>query len=251
PHHLGRAVAGEIHDVEEERLGRRDGEREVISRADRRIERERAFDALALEHDPIERELDRARLGDSSARVVVVLAAPASCEDRDQTQRCCHPHDAIMMAHPGVTRRRSRVPPTALRRCLSTPRMRRRTTSTPFPRGANSATIDGMRHQLRNLGCALLVVAAVGCSDDGVSDEEGARIAYLGIDPAVDKMLDLGFKGRSEASSAHIPEQSTTGDVSGTMTVGGKVDAGNTKNDEMDLTVVLVGYSDGAVASYG
>lgn len=108
-----------------------------------------------------------------------------------------------------------------------------------------------MRHQLRNLGCALLVVAAVGCSDDGVSDEEGARIAYLGIDPAVDKMLDLGFKGRSEASSAHIPEQSTTGDVSGTMTVGGKVDAGNTKNDEMDLTVVLVGYSDGAVASEG
>jgi hypothetical protein len=94
----------------------------------------------------------------------------------------------------------------------------------------------------------LLAVALTGCDDDGVTDEEGARLAYEGLDPSVDKILDLGFRGFSEATSANIPQQSTTGAVSGTMIVNGKVDQGSSNNKGMRLDVDLVNYSDGAVA---
>ena len=104
------------------------------------------------------------------------------------------------------------------------------------------------RHVL-GLTCAIFMTATVtGCSDDGVADEEAARIAYEGLDPSVDKILDLGFQGFNAASSANIPEQSTTGAVLGTMTVNGQVDQGSSDNKGMRLAVVLVDYSDGAVA---
>lgn len=105
---------------------------------------------------------------------------------------------------------------------------------------------------LRLLTTATFALASLaGCSDDGVVDEEGARIAYLGIDPSVDKILDLGFQGFSAASSANIPAQSTVGDVSGTLTVTGKVDQGASNNKEMRLDAVFAGYSDGAAAREG
>src|SRR5690606_35423280 len=50
---------------------------------------------------------------------------------------------------------------------------------------------------------------------------------------------------------ANIPEQSTTGDVSGTMVVNGQVDQGASNNKEMRLDVVLTGYSDGAAEREG
>lgn len=109
-----------------------------------------------------------------------------------------------------------------------------------------------MRHHLRFLAPLAVVTSLLaGCSDDGVADEEGARIAYMGIDPAVDKILDLGFQGFNAASSANIPEQSTTGDVSGTLVVNGQVDQGASNNKEMRLDAVLTGYSDGAAEREG
>jgi hypothetical protein len=104
------------------------------------------------------------------------------------------------------------------------------------------------RRSLLAFGCvstAMLVTPA--CGDSGVSDEESARLAYVGIDPSIDKIIDLGFQGFNDASSANIPAESTTGDVSGTLSITGKVDQGASNNKNMTLDATYAGYSDGAV----
>lgn len=100
----------------------------------------------------------------------------------------------------------------------------------------------------RTFAAGLLTIGAIfaGCGG-GVDDEESARLAYIGLDPSIDKILDLGFQGFNEAGSANIPEQSTTGDVSGTLVVNGQVDQGASNNKGMRLTATYTDYSDGAV----
>jgi hypothetical protein len=96
------------------------------------------------------------------------------------------------------------------------------------------------------VGGASLGLAA--CGTDGVNDEEAARRAYLGLDRAIDRALKLGFDGYNAATNANIPEQSELGSASGTMVVGGQVDAGVSDNKEMRLLVTLEDdYSDGPV----
>ena len=86
------------------------------------------------------------------------------------------------------------------------------------------------------------------CGEGNVNDEEAARRAYLGLDRAIDRALALGFDGYNAAGSANIPEQTDVGEVSGTMIVGGQVDAGASANKEMRLLVTLEDdYSDGLV----
>lgn len=100
--------------------------------------------------------------------------------------------------------------------------------------------------RLGSLLASLALVASVtACSDEGeVASEDEARVAYLGIDPGVDRALALGFDGFAAASNANIPDQTGLGDLSGTMVVGGKVDQGASANKEMDLTVAVTDYSD-------
>lgn len=96
----------------------------------------------------------------------------------------------------------------------------------------------------------LLLTALLGCRPpphDGVANPDSARRAYLGLDHAVDRAIQLGFDGFNAASSANIPEQMQAGDLSGTMVVSGKVDQGASNNKEMDLGVTLVDYSDGPI----
>jgi hypothetical protein len=112
-------------------------------------------------------------------------------------------------------------------------------------------TTQSRRAALSFFALASSLLIAPACGDSGVSDEESARLAYIGLDPSVDKVLDLGFKGYSEASSANIPPESTTGAISGTLDVGGKVDAGASNNKEMTLDVTYTNYSDGAVKDQG
>jgi hypothetical protein len=98
--------------------------------------------------------------------------------------------------------------------------------------------------------CSVLVALATlaalpGCGDDdGVSSEEKARQAYYGLEKMVDRAMDLGFMGYNAASSANIPAQNSNGDISGTITVDGKVDQGSSDNKEMTLNVTLVDYAD-------
>lgn len=92
-----------------------------------------------------------------------------------------------------------------------------------------------------------LCTALAACGNDGVSDEDSARIAYLGLDASIDRAMTLGFKGFNEASSANIAKQSDEGAARGTMAVDGKVDQGASKNKNMDLNVVLTGYADAPV----
>ncbi|WAS91130.1 hypothetical protein [Nannocystis punicea] len=100
----------------------------------------------------------------------------------------------------------------------------------------------------RAAACSLFSFMVWGCQpDDGVADPEAARRAYLGLDRAVDRAIELGFDGFNAASSANIPEQMAAGELSGTMVVGGKVDQGASDNKEMDLQVTLTDYSDGPV----
>jgi hypothetical protein len=94
----------------------------------------------------------------------------------------------------------------------------------------------------------LLPVLAVafslaGCGDD-VGSEEDARRAYLGLDKAITKGMQLGFKGFNEASSANIAAQTGNGDKSGTITVTGQVDQGASANKTMSLMMALKDYAD-------
>jgi hypothetical protein len=94
----------------------------------------------------------------------------------------------------------------------------------------------------------LLAAGLLGCGDDGVSSDEQARLAYLGLDKSIEKSLQLGFNGFNAASSANIPAQTTQGNTSGTLTITGQVDQGSSDNKGMRLRVGMAGYSDGTVS---
>lgn len=83
----------------------------------------------------------------------------------------------------------------------------------------------------------------LGCGS-GVSSDEQARLAYLGLDASIDKAIQLGFDGFNAASSANIPPQVTTGLAAGTLKVTGQVDQGASANKGMRLFEELVAYSD-------
>lgn len=92
-----------------------------------------------------------------------------------------------------------------------------------------------------------LVVVATGGACTTVDSEEEARLAYLGIDKALERAVQLGFDGFNAADSANIPAQSDDGDDAGTMEVTGQVDQGASANKGMRLNVVLTDYSDGPI----
>ncbi|HEY0133707.1 MAG TPA: hypothetical protein VGB85_06490 [Nannocystis sp.] len=93
------------------------------------------------------------------------------------------------------------------------------------------------------LAMFLSIVPWMGCGGPGgggvVNDEVAARQAYLGLDRAIDRAIDLGFAGFNAASSANIPEQSQAGDLSGLMVINGKVDQGSSANKGMRLEMTL------------
>jgi hypothetical protein len=97
------------------------------------------------------------------------------------------------------------------------------------------------------VGC----LAALGCNSSSVSSAKQAEQAYQGLDTSVQKAMDLGFAGFNAASSANIPPQSTSGNLSGTLTVNGQVDQGASANKGMRLTEDLENYSDGKVTISG
>ena len=99
------------------------------------------------------------------------------------------------------------------------------------------------------LSLAALVSAASGCGD-GISSEETARQAYLGLDASIDKAIGLGFSGFNAASSANIPDQKGSGAITGTMVIGGKVDQGASSNKTMSLTEALTDYCDDGEHTY-
>ncbi len=98
------------------------------------------------------------------------------------------------------------------------------------------------------LGLALVLVGAGACgssNDNGVSSDEEARRAYLGLDQSIETAIGLGFDGFNAASSANIAPQTGPGLSAGTLTVTGQVDQGSSANKGMRLHVGMVGYSDG------
>ena len=94
----------------------------------------------------------------------------------------------------------------------------------------------------------ILGLSTTGCGDgDDIDSDTEARWAYLGLDRAIDRAINLGFDGFNAASSANIPTQSGIGDVDGTMDVDGQVDQGASANKEMRLLLTLVAYTDDVV----
>jgi hypothetical protein len=83
------------------------------------------------------------------------------------------------------------------------------------------------------------------CTSDSVDSNEQARRAYLGLDPSVEKSMNLGFAGFNAATSANIPAQMMAGAETGTLQIAGQVDQGSSSNKEMRLTVTMTTYSDG------
>lgn len=81
-------------------------------------------------------------------------------------------------------------------------------------------------------------------SGDRVSSDQSAQAAYLGLDESIDKAITLGFAGFNAAQSANIPTEQTPGDVSGTSSIGGQVDEGQSANKQTRLQETLVGYAD-------
>ncbi|MEO6950438.1 MAG: hypothetical protein ABI321_01390 [Polyangia bacterium] len=83
-----------------------------------------------------------------------------------------------------------------------------------------------------------------------MSSSADAEAAYLGLDAHIDKAITLGFAGFNSANSANIAPQTTTGTVTGTLTVTGQVDQGNSSNKTMNLVEALAMYSDDAKVTY-
>lgn len=98
-------------------------------------------------------------------------------------------------------------------------------------------------HTSRLFLCFALGAALSACGS-GVSSDEQARRAYLGLDASIDKAISLGFAGFNAASSANIPAQMTTGTAAGTLKVTGQVDQGSSANKGMRLITEFTGYSD-------
>jgi len=93
--------------------------------------------------------------------------------------------------------------------------------------------------------------AFAACGND-VSSTEDAKNAYLGLDPSVDRAIQLGFDGYNfDPNGANIQPQTADGGVSGTMTVTGQVDQGASNNKGMRLNESLSGYSDDGHVMYG
>lgn len=88
------------------------------------------------------------------------------------------------------------------------------------------------------------VLVLTACNGGAVSSDEEAEYAYLGLDGAIARAMDLGFQGFNAADSANIPAQTGEGDETGTMTVSGKVDQGASDNKGMRLDVALDEYQD-------
>jgi hypothetical protein len=101
---------------------------------------------------------------------------------------------------------------------------------------------------MKHLFMLCLVLGACG-GDDGISSDEQARRAYLGLDGSVSKSINLGFDGFNAASSANIDPQMTTGDAmpGGTLTITGQVHQGSSDNKGMRLFVGMVAYTDGPI----
>lgn len=95
------------------------------------------------------------------------------------------------------------------------------------------------------LTCTALALLGAACSDDGIDSNEEARRAYLGLHPSIEKSLNLGFDGFNNGSNANIDPQVGEGDDTGSLTITGQVDRGNSANKEMRLYVGMVDYSEG------
>jgi hypothetical protein len=93
-------------------------------------------------------------------------------------------------------------------------------------------------------------LALAGCGGDGVSSAADAEAAYKGLDSSIDQAIQLGFDGFNAASSANIPAQTGKGTSTGTMTISGKVDQGNSSNKTMSLTEALSMYSNDGKLTY-
>lgn len=103
-----------------------------------------------------------------------------------------------------------------------------------------------IRHSLLLTAVATLgLVGLVGCGSDDIDSDEEARRAYFGLDTSIEKSLTLGFAGFNAATSANIPPQMTTGNVTGTLTITGQVDQGSSDNKGMRLYIGMVDYNDG------
>lgn len=89
----------------------------------------------------------------------------------------------------------------------------------------------------------LWLLTPIGCGARVDSDREAA-LATLGLEGALERALELGMDGFRAASSANLPTQTGVGDVSGTMTVDGQADQGNSANKNLRLDVALAGYAD-------
>lgn len=90
----------------------------------------------------------------------------------------------------------------------------------------------------------LLVAPLFGCHRHGVDSPAEAELAYMALDGAVQRGLELGLQGFAAASSANIDPQAADGDTSGTMVITGQVDQGSSDNKGLRLFMALEDYSD-------
>lgn len=87
------------------------------------------------------------------------------------------------------------------------------------------------------------LLACVACGSQ-VSSEEEAELAYLGLDGAIARAMDLGFQGFNAADTANIDPQTGSGDESGSMVITGQIDQGASDNKGMRLYLSLEEYQD-------
>ena len=107
-----------------------------------------------------------------------------------------------------------------------------------------SFMIDRVFHRLLPTAVIAATAFALASCTGGVANEKDAQASYVGLNGAIGKAIQLGFDGFNAATSANIPPQSTTGDLTGTLDVVGQADQGASANKGMRLSLIMVDYED-------
>lgn len=100
-----------------------------------------------------------------------------------------------------------------------------------------------MHFTVRLLALACFATSTVACSDDDLDEEETVAAIFDAFQPTIAKIVAKGYEAKDAATSgANITTPVTgTGDVQGTMTIGGKTAQSSGGNQNFTLWVQLDG----------
>jgi hypothetical protein len=101
------------------------------------------------------------------------------------------------------------------------------------------------------LAAVFATVAAAGCSDSPSTDGGPAQTAYLGVDAALVRAIDISLSSIEETmTTPNIPPQTLGGMAHGSLTIKGQVDQGQSVDKTIRADTAFSGFSDDGFVVY-